>query len=91
LVQWLSPDSFRLRIVDFEPSGKEIVPGLSYVKPYVRSKVRRRSNRYLSRLHQMVYGAADYTRQRGSGEKSRGDHSWFGQMVMTFAQKAGLL
>jgi len=91
LVQWLSPDSFRLRIVDFEPSGKEIVPGLSYVKPYVRSKVRRRSNRYLNRLHQMVYGAADYTRQRGSGEKSRGDHSWFGQMVMTFAQKAGLL
>jgi len=91
LVQWLSPDSFRLRIVDFEPSGKEIVPGLSYVKPYVRSKVRRRSNRYLNRLRQMVYGAADYAQQMGSGEKGLGDRSWFGQRVMAFAQKAGLL
>jgi len=50
LVQWTSPRDFRLRIVDFEPSGRAAIPGLSLIKPYVRRKVRRRCARYLERL-----------------------------------------
>ncbi len=52
MVQWTGPDAFRLRIVDFEPQGRALVPGLSYIKPYVRSKVRRRCSRYLKRLRE---------------------------------------
>ena len=91
LVQWLSRDAFRLRIVDFEPSGKEIVPGLSYVKPYVRRKVRRRSDRYLRRLRGMVSRAEENARQKSSGEDRRRSHSWLGQLFISVAQKAGLL
>lgn len=50
MVQWTGPETFRLRIVDFEPQGRALVPGLSYIKPYVRRKVQRRCSRYLKRL-----------------------------------------
>lgn len=56
MVQWLGPDAFRLRIVDFEPQGRALVPGLSYIKPYVRCKVRRRCARYLKRLREIPLG-----------------------------------
>lgn len=52
MVQWTGPDTFLLRIVDFEPQGRALVPGLSAIKPYVRSKVRRRCARYLKRLRE---------------------------------------
>lgn len=48
------PTVFQLRIVDFEPRTRALIPGLSYIKPYVRSKVRRRSQRYLSRLQSVM-------------------------------------
>lgn len=50
MVQWTGPSTFRLRIVDFEPKGRALIPGLSGIKPYVRRKVRRRCDRYLERL-----------------------------------------
>jgi hypothetical protein len=50
MVQWTAPGAFRLRVVDFEPKGRALIPGLSSIKPYVRSKVRRRCARYLVRL-----------------------------------------
>ncbi len=54
LVQWIGPDTFRLRIVDFEPRGREFVPCLSHIKPYVRLKLRRRYGRYLQRLRKLL-------------------------------------
>jgi len=57
MVQWTGPDAFRLRIVDFEPQGRALVPGLSLLKPYVRSKVRRRCGRYLKRLRARFFAA----------------------------------
>jgi len=60
MVQWTGPDTFRLRIVDFEPQGRALVPGLSAIRPYVRCKVRRRCARYLKRLRETYsIGAAD--------------------------------
>lgn len=58
MVQWTGPDAFRLRIVDFEPQGRALVPGLSAVRPYVRRKVRRRCARYLKRLRETYSIAA---------------------------------
>lgn len=57
MVQWTGPGMFRLRIVDFEPQGRALVPGLSAIKPYVRRKVRRRCSRYLKRLRDMFFAA----------------------------------
>lgn len=54
LVQWTGPGAFRLRIVDFEPRGRELMPCLSHIKPYVRLKVRRRCGRYLERLRALL-------------------------------------
>ncbi len=50
LVQWLDDGSFRLRVADFEPSTRTLVPGLSSVGFLVRSKVRRRCGRFVSRI-----------------------------------------
>ena len=55
MVQWTAPGEFRLRVVDFEPQGRALVPGLSYIKPYVRCKVRRRCGRYLRRLREKFF------------------------------------
>ena len=57
MVQWTGPERFRLRIVDFEPQGRALVPGLSSFRPYVRSKVRRRCARYLQRLRDTFFAA----------------------------------
>jgi len=54
MVQWTGPGTFRLRIVDFEPRGRELMPCLSHIKPYVRLKVRRRCGRYLERLRVLL-------------------------------------
>jgi len=56
MVQWTATDTFRLRIVDFEPRCRAFVPGLSKITPYVRSKVRRRGSRYLKRLRETYAG-----------------------------------
>ncbi len=55
MVQWLGPTDFQLRIVDFEPQGRALIPGLSHLKPYVRYKVRRRCARYLARLRDTFF------------------------------------
>jgi len=55
MVQWTGPGMFRLRVVDFEPQGRALIPGLSSIKPYVRSKVRRRCARYLRRLRETYF------------------------------------
>ncbi len=59
MVQWTGTDEFRLRIVDFEPKGRALVPGLSMIKPYVRCKVRRRCARYLKRLRETYFPAEE--------------------------------
>ena len=48
LVQWTSERSFRLRIVDFEPAARELVPLSRFLPALVRMKVRRRFARYKS-------------------------------------------
>jgi hypothetical protein len=50
LVQWTEGGAFRLRIADFEPDCRALIPGLSHIGFYVRCKVRRRAQRYLARL-----------------------------------------
>jgi hypothetical protein len=54
LVQWTGTDTFRLRIVDFEPTSRALVPGLILFRPYVRRKIRRRSRRYLMRMKKVL-------------------------------------
>jgi hypothetical protein len=54
LVQWTGGGRFRLRIVDFEPTCRVFVPGMAYVRPYVRRTVRRRAARYLARLRGLL-------------------------------------
>lgn len=59
LVQWLGPQEFRLRIADFEPTCRALVPGLTHVKFYVRCKVRRRGQRYFDFLRKILNAKAD--------------------------------
>lgn len=54
LVQWVDAATFRLRITDFEPNCKAVIPGLSLVRPYVRRKALRRSARFLSQLRPLI-------------------------------------
>jgi hypothetical protein len=54
LVQWTGPGTFRLRIADFEPSCRALIPCLSRIDFYVRCKVRRRATRYLRRLEAIL-------------------------------------
>jgi hypothetical protein len=54
LVQWTGDGAFRLRIADFEPDCRALVPGLSHLDFYVRCKVRRRAARYLARLRNIL-------------------------------------
>lgn len=55
LVQWLSGGGFRLRIVDFEPTSRALVP-LDKIFPWlVGMKVRRRFARYL-RSYDVLFG-----------------------------------
>ncbi len=56
LVQWTGPETFRLRIADFEPSCRALIPGLSRITFYVRCKVRRRATRFLGRLDAILKG-----------------------------------
>jgi hypothetical protein len=59
LVQWVSPNSYRLRVVDFEPKAKAVIPGLTYFKPFVRRRVWGRSKAYLNRLKAMMVQGSD--------------------------------
>lgn len=54
LVQWTGTGTFRLRIADFEPSCRALLPGLIHVRPYVRCKVRRRARRFLKRMERVL-------------------------------------
>jgi len=58
LVQWISPSAYRLRVVDFEPKAKAAIPGLTYIKPFVRRRVSGRSQAYLKRLKTIMAQAA---------------------------------
>jgi hypothetical protein len=57
LVQWTSPCAYTLRMVDFEPRAKAVIPGLTYLNWFVRCRVQTRSKRYLERLQQMIHNA----------------------------------
>ncbi len=48
VVQFLGDGSFRLRIVDFEPTSRTLVPVDSLCPAMVRAKARRRARRYLA-------------------------------------------
>jgi hypothetical protein len=54
LVQWTSPSAYRLRMVDIEPRAKAAIPGLTYLKWFVRCRVTTRSKRYLARLESLL-------------------------------------
>jgi hypothetical protein len=54
LVQWVTPEQYRIRVVDFEPKAKAAVPGLTYFKPFVRNRVYCRSRQYLKRLQEIL-------------------------------------
>lgn len=54
LLQWTGARTFRLRIADFEPQCRALLPGLASIRPYVRCKVRRRTRRYLERLRGLL-------------------------------------
>ena len=54
LVQWTGDGAFRLRIADFEPNCRALIPGLAYIGFYVRGKVRRRAVRYLDKLRNIL-------------------------------------
>ena len=54
LVQWTGDGAFRLRIADFEPNCRAVIPGLAHVGFYVRGKVRRRSERYLAKMRDFL-------------------------------------
>lgn len=54
LVQWTSPGQYVLRMVDFEPRAKAVIPGLTYLSWFVRGRVRTRSRRYLQRLQALI-------------------------------------
>ena len=64
LVQWVSPNSYRLRVVDFEPKAKAVIPGLTYFKPFVRRRVSGRSQAYLNRLKTLMARASDALEKR---------------------------
>lgn len=49
LVQTLAEGGFRLRVVDFEPAARTLIPIDSIFPALVRAKVRRRAKRYLER------------------------------------------
>ncbi len=57
LVQWTSPDRFRLRIADFEPSSRTIVALDRWFAFYVSFKCRRRYERFLRSL--LIVRASD--------------------------------
>jgi hypothetical protein len=54
LIQWVTPEQYRIRVVDFEPKPKTIIPGLAYLKPFVRFRVRTRARRYLAALRKIM-------------------------------------
>ena len=47
LVQWTTAESFRLRIVDFEPESRVAIPIDELLPPIARMKIRRRFARYM--------------------------------------------
>lgn len=68
LVQWGSPDLYRLRVVDFEPKAKAVIPGLTYFKPFVRRRVWGRSQAYLNRLKKIMAQASGVIETSKSNE-----------------------
>ncbi len=50
MVQWLADGSFRLRIADFEPANRVLIPLFTNTKIYIRLRVRRRARRYAKLL-----------------------------------------
>ena len=65
LVQWTASDRFRLRIVDFEPSSRALVPIDEYLSVLCRLKVRRRFDRYLNTYRHLFSGSAHEIARHG--------------------------
>ncbi len=55
LVQWMADGTFRLRIVDFEPATRALIPLDKLCPALVRLKVRRRFKRYLKSF-ELIFG-----------------------------------
>ncbi len=51
LVEWRADGSFKLRIADFEPANRVLIPLFTNTKIYIRLRVRRRARRYAKILH----------------------------------------
>jgi hypothetical protein len=64
LIQWVSPQHYRIRLVDFEPKPKTLIPGLAYLKPFIRFRVRTRSSRYLALLRMILEKGPTAKRKR---------------------------
>ncbi len=54
LVEWMSEDSFRLRIADFEPANRVLIPLFTNSRFYIRLRVLRRARRYAKLLHHFL-------------------------------------
>ena len=63
LVQWRADGSFRLRIVDFEPVSRALIPFDKVFPSLVGFKVRRRFSRYMKN-YKMLFGDALDTLER---------------------------
>ena len=66
LVQWLADGSFRLRIVDFEPASRALVPLDKMIPGIVGLKVRRRFARYFKSFDMLFGEEAQAMRRLGS-------------------------
>ncbi len=58
MVQWRDNKNFKLRVADFEPTCRALVPGLTSLPFYVRCKLRRRGSRFLRHLANIINSRA---------------------------------
>ncbi len=54
MVEWLADGSFRLRIADFEPANRVLIPLFTNAKFYIRLRVRRRAERFAKLLRHLA-------------------------------------
>jgi len=92
LLQWTGPGTFRIRVADIEPCGKELIPCPVFSRFLAGCKVRRRARRFLGALrkHLPAHGlpagaAAAVTNARAMPDV----RSW--TLTTRFARLAGLI
>lgn len=92
LVQWTGTGTFRLRIADFEPSCRALLPGLIHIRPYVTCKVRRRARRFLKRMERVLEakGFSVFPEKTLSHARSLRNRPVFG-LYRLIARRVGLI